>query len=106
MSRSRPLVELGDPSLEHDVVAGDLLGQHRQVRFDGRLHAGVLVLGVGDEEGPGACTAGEVGTGRAVGGIERPASDCHGEQLSADALVDVAVQVEGPAGFLGSGVCS
>jgi hypothetical protein len=48
--RRRPLVELGDPSLEDHVVAGDLLGQHRQVSFDGRLHVGVLVLGVGDEE--------------------------------------------------------
>ena len=57
LDRAGGAVDLGQgpqvlhPALEPGVVRLDLLGQVGQVHLDGRLHVGVLVLGVGRRAG-------------------------------------------------------
>ena len=89
------------------MVALDALGQARQVDLDGRLDGGVLVLGVGDEQVDEVVDP--VGEGQATGAVGRvdpTGVDGGGEQLGPDALVDVAVEVDGDdaevAGRLGA----
>ena len=73
------------------------LGEVGQVRLDGGLDRGVLVLGVGRRAGRrrrrgAACVATRPD---AVGRVEAAGVAGQREQLGPDALVDVAVQVEG-----------
>ena len=64
------------------------------MRFEHGLD-GVLVLGVRDEQVDDASNVpGEIGAAGAVGRVELPGGVGHREQLGADALVDVAVEVE------------
>ena len=78
------------------MVGGDALGDVGQVELDGGLDGGVLVLGVALEQGDDAAdVGGDVGPGDGVGGVDPAGRRGDGEQLGADALVDVLVEVEG-----------
>ena len=93
--RRRELVDGGDPGLERDVLALDLLRQLRQIHLDGGLDRDVFVLGVRDEELEDTVhVSGEIVTGRAVGCVDLARGRGHGEELGANPLVDVAVEVE------------
>ncbi len=92
------------------MVDDDALRHGGHVQLDGGLDGVVLVLGVGDQQRlERAHVIGERGARGAVGGIDATRFTRHGEELCTDALVDVAVQVEGDelevdaAGLLGDG---
>ncbi len=83
-------------ALEVAVVALDAVGLAGQDVEDERLDVAVLVLGVEIEEvdQPGDL-AGEVGHRQGVGRVRAGGGGDRREQLHADRLVDVAVEVEG-----------
>ncbi len=84
------------PCLEADVVALDLLGEVGQVLLDRRLHVRVLVLGVRHQQlDDGVDVVGDLDPAGAEGGIDVAGLHGHGEELAADRLVDVPVQVDG-----------
>ena len=83
-------------AVQHLVVGDDLLGHGRDVLLDRRLHDGVLVVSVQLEEISQRANATEQGhSARFVGWIQRTGLPGHTEQLGPDALVDLAVEVEG-----------
>ncbi len=93
------------------MVALDPLGQVGEVDLERGLHRPVLVLRVRDEEpGHGADVAGQGDACATVGRVEATSLGHDGEQLGADALVDIAVQIVhhelelGAAGLLGDGL--
>ena len=77
------------------MVVGDSRREPGEVRLEDRLRVRVLVLGVGDEQVDDAAdVAGEIGTPDPVRGVEMAGGTGHREELGADALVDVLVEVE------------
>jgi hypothetical protein len=95
----RQVGEGGDALVEHVVVGTDRRGQVGAVLDQDGVDPAVLVLGVGGEEpGDGPHVRSQGGARRGVGGVERPGRLGDGEELGADALVDVAVQRDGGGG--------
>ena len=77
------------------VVVGDVRRPARGVLLEHRLDRSVLVLGVLDEQADGALhLVGEGGDTAVVGRVQAAGVGDEREQLAADALVDVAVEVE------------
>jgi hypothetical protein len=78
------------------VVDAHLLGDIGNVSFDERLDDTVFVLGVGVEELVHVSyMGGEGGAGHPIARISLSRGDRQREQFAPDALVDVAVEVEG-----------
>ena len=91
--------EVVHAGLEDLVVDRDPGGQVRELALEHGLDGGVLVLGVVDQEGDDvADVAGQPGAGDAEARVEAGRLGGHREQLGADGLVDVAVEVEGDRG--------
>ena len=88
--------EPGEAGLEHVVIVGDLLGELRQVLDEHRVDHRVFMLGVQLEHlSDGAHVIGEGDAAAPIGRVEAAGGRRDREQLGADALVDVAVRVEG-----------
>ena len=81
--------------VEGDVVGADLLAQVGAVGLEHRVDVDVLVLGVAHQQVDGGLhVAGEGVAAGPVGRVEATGLAGHGEELGADALVDVLVEVE------------